>query len=78
MMRMRAQALVPNMFLHNISELLENSTGGEECSNLAELMELSLINQSTKVSGIILAQDDFTPELAINLGILMDQRVIAA
>ena len=43
---------------------------------MAELMELSLINQSTKVSGIILAQDDFTPELAINLGIVMDKRIV--
>ena len=66
------------MFLHNISELLENATGGEECTSLAELVELSLLNQSKLVAGIILRQNDFNQELAINLGILMDKRIISA
>lgn len=76
-MQLRSQSLTPNIFLHNVRELLEKMAIGEEGLSLAEMMELSLLNQSTTLSSIILSQNDFDLELAINLGILMDKRVIS-
>jgi hypothetical protein len=48
------QGLVPNLFLHNVRELLEGVSVVEEGGNLAELMELSLLNQSKLLPRIIL------------------------
>ena len=63
------------MFLHNVRELMEKMSEGEEGSSLAELMELSLLNQSKISLGVILNQNDLKSELAINLGIGMDVRM---
>ena len=57
-MQLRCQSLVSNLFLHNIRELLENAEVGEEGGSLAEIVELSLLNQSKLTARIILRQDD--------------------
>jgi hypothetical protein len=57
-MQLRCQSLVSNLFLHNIRELLENAEVGEEGCSLAEVVELSLLNQSKLTARIILRQDD--------------------
>lgn len=50
----KIQSLVPNFFIHNIREMLEKMSEGNEISSLAELMELSLINQSKLLCRVIL------------------------
>jgi len=57
-MQTKCHSLISNMFLHNIRELLENAEVGEEGSSLAEVVELSLLNQSKLTARIILRQDD--------------------
>lgn len=74
---MKVHSLVPNMFIHNVRELLENAAIGEDGCSIAEIVELSLLNQSKLSARIILKQDDLHIELAINLGIVMDKRVMS-
>ena len=56
-MQSKIQSLVPNFFIHNIREMLEKMSLGNEIGSLAELMELSLINQSKLLCRVILKRD---------------------
>lgn len=55
-MQLKCHSLVSNMFLHNVRELLENAELGEEACSLAEIVELSLLNQSKLIARIILGR----------------------
>lgn len=57
-MQLKTQMLVPNFFIHNVRELLEKMSVGDEVSGLIDLMELSLINQSKLPRRIILKRND--------------------
>jgi len=57
-MQLKSQMLVPNFFIHNVRELLERMSLGDEVSGLIDLVELSLINQSKLNRKIILTRDD--------------------